>query len=66
MIPIYSMVALTRDIPDEGLVAGQAGAVVFVHGGGGYEVEFIDSSGDVIDVVSVSETDIEPLRGTTE
>ena len=36
------IVALVRDLPEEGLAAGQTGTVVFVHGGDeAFEVEFI-------------------------
>jgi hypothetical protein len=38
------VVTLVRDLPEEGLPAGQAGTVVFVHdGGAAFEVEFMIS-----------------------
>lgn len=38
----FDVVALCRDVPDEGLQAGQIGTIVFVHEEGkAFEVEFI-------------------------
>jgi hypothetical protein len=39
------VVALTCDLPDKGLVAGQVGTVVEPLGGDAYEVEFADDDG---------------------
>lgn len=42
---LLDCVALLHDRPDVGLVAGQTGTIVFEHGGGAYEVEFVDVEG---------------------
>jgi hypothetical protein len=48
------VVVLTRDLPDEKLVAGDVGTIVAVHqGGAGYTVEFVTPGGDTIAVVTV-------------
>jgi hypothetical protein len=56
-------VALLRDLPAEGLVAGQTGAVVFVHRGGeAFEVEFpLDARASV--VATVLPGDLLKLKG---
>ena len=56
-------VALIRDLPAENLLAGQMGAVVFVHdGAGAYEVEFpIEPRRSV--VLTVQRKDLLKLRG---
>ena len=42
---ILSVVALLSDVPEQGLLRGQVGAVVMSLAPGVYEVEFVDSSG---------------------
>ncbi|MGZ3379283.1 MAG: DUF4926 domain-containing protein [Isosphaeraceae bacterium] len=43
-----------EDLPDQGLQAGDLGAVVMEHGDGeGYEVEFVTLSGETVAVVSL-------------
>jgi hypothetical protein len=44
-IHLLDVVALTADIPRQGLVRGQVGAVVERLGPGVYEVEFCDDEG---------------------
>jgi len=44
-VPIFSVVALLDDIPEQGLSRGQVGTVVEGLGPGLYEVEFSDDSG---------------------
>ena len=44
-LPIHSVVALTSDLPDHGLVRGQVGTVVEVWVPDVYEVEFSDDQG---------------------
>ncbi len=63
MIEELDIVALTKDVPENGLKAGDVGTVVFVHRGGeGYEVEFIDADGDMIAVATVMAGSLRPLR----
>jgi hypothetical protein len=62
MIGEFERVALTRDLPEEGLVAGDAGTVVHVYEGGkGYEVEFFALNGRTIAVVTVMAHDVRPV-----
>jgi Domain of unknown function (DUF4926) len=57
-------VALTEDLPDYGLVAGDVGTVVFVHRGGeGYEVEFTDADGRTLAVQTLLPIQVAPVRG---
>ena len=44
-IHLLDTVALIRDVPEFGLVAGEVGAVVEVLSDDAYEVEFVDESG---------------------
>jgi hypothetical protein len=58
----FERVALTRDLPEEGLVAGDAGTVVHVYEGGkGYEVEFFALNGRTIAVATVIADDVRPV-----
>jgi hypothetical protein len=62
MISEFERVALTRDLPEEGRVAGDAGTVVHVYEGGkGYEVEFFALNGRTIAVVTVMADDVRPV-----
>ena len=54
MINEHDCVVLLRDIPTDGLTAGDVGTVVDVHGKNeGYEIEFMTLTGDTIAVASV-------------
>ena len=44
-IHLLDTVALIRDVPELGLVAGEVGAVVEVLSDDAFEVEFVDESG---------------------
>lgn len=66
MINELEIVALTVDLPEYRLKAGDTGTVVFVHGAGqGYQVEFMTLRGDTIAVVPVTPAQIR-LVGATE
>ncbi len=55
-------VALTRDLPDCGLQAGDVGTVVLAHRAGvGYEVEFTTLAGRTLAVVALHERDVRPV-----
>ena len=54
MIKEHDIVALVRDLPESGLKMGEIGAVVMVHDWSGYEVEFVDSSGKTVAVLSLA------------
>lgn len=51
----HDVVVLTRDLPDEGLLTGDVGAVVGHYAAGGYEVEFVAADGSTIAVVTVGD-----------
>lgn len=60
---LFQRVVLTKDIPDEGLRAGDIGVVVekYTRRGDipdGYELEFFTATGETIAVVSVPATSV--------
>ncbi|HUE72690.1 MAG TPA: DUF4926 domain-containing protein [Pirellulaceae bacterium] len=58
----HDMVVLTQSLPDRGLMAGDVGAIVFVHEAGkSYEVEFVAGSGATIAQVTLDASDIRPV-----
>ena len=61
MIGELEQVALVRDLPEYGLLAGDVGTVVLTHDGRGYEVEFMTLTGDTIGVVTLLATDVRPI-----
>lgn len=56
---------LTRDVPEKGLVAGDVGTVVSVHGGDhgptGYTLEFFSLSGETLAVAAVLADAVRPV-----
>lgn len=65
-IPAFERVVLTRDLPGDGLRAGDVGVVVehsAAHGNvpEGYEVEFFAASGNTVAVVSVIADNVRPV-----
>ncbi len=63
MIKEHDIVVLTRDLPEEGLAAGDAGTVVHIHdAGAGYEVEFMTLSGRTITVTTVMASQVRAVR----
>jgi hypothetical protein len=64
MIKELDCVALTADLPEYGLTAGDVGAVVHVYEGGkAYQVEFTAFDGKTIAVAKVSGEQIRSLGG---
>jgi hypothetical protein len=53
-IELLAVVALVRDLPEEGLVRGQVGTVVENWAPGVYEVEFSDGAGKTYAMVALS------------
>lgn len=45
VLKLLDVVALTRDVPDRGLVRGQVGTIVELLGPAVFEVEFADEDG---------------------
>ena len=63
MIQELDRVALTRALPEHGLVAGDIGAVVGVHQDGkGFTVEFMSLGGETIAIVTLRAEAVRPLR----
>jgi hypothetical protein len=60
----HDLVALRTGLPAHGLVAGDVGAVVFVHcGGAAYEVEFATADGRTIALETLPADQLEPISG---
>jgi hypothetical protein len=60
----HDLAALRTDLPAHGLVAGDVGAVVFVHrGGAAYEVEFVTADGRTIALETLQPDQVEPVTG---
>jgi hypothetical protein len=54
-------VVLKKDVPAHGLVVGDVGTIVMVHGeGDGFEVEFIALDGETIVVETLDASDVRP------
>lgn len=63
MIDELDTVALTRDLPEQGLACGDLGAVVHVYQDRrAYEVEFVTLTGATLAVVTLEASDVRPLR----
>lgn len=62
MIQEHERAILTRDIPEQGLKAGDVGTVVHVyHDGTAYEIEFFALDGRTLDVVTVEVGQVRPV-----
>lgn len=63
---LYTQVALAVDIPDKSLRAGDLATVVEYHpvevGEGGYTLEVFNAIGDTVAIVTLAESEIEPLH----
>jgi hypothetical protein len=53
-IEMHAVVALVKDLPEEGLVRGQVGTIVADWAPGVYEVEFCDGNGRTYAMVALS------------
>ena len=62
MIREHERVALTVDVPNRGLKAGDVGIVVMIHGDRkGYELEIFGADGHTLDVVTVEADQVRPV-----
>ncbi len=61
MISELDQVALTEDLPDHGLLRGDLGTVVLLHGAEAYEVEFVALDGETIAVVTLSKSQVRAI-----
>jgi hypothetical protein len=63
---LFTQVALARDLPERALRAGDLATIVDYHpvedGEDGYTLEVFDALGDTLAVVTVAESEIDPLR----
>ena len=56
-------VALTCDLPAHGLVRGDVGTAVLMHGNGAaFEVEFVGYDGHTVALVTLERTQVRPLQ----
>ena len=63
MIKEHDCVVLTKDLPEDGLVAGDIGTVVHIHNGGtGYEVEFMTLTGETVAIVTLLASQVRALN----
>ena len=63
MIRELDCIVLTSDLPDDGLLAGDVGTVVHVHGeGAAYEVEFMTLTGRTVAVTTVEVAQCRPVN----
>lgn len=63
MIKEYERVALTVDLPQYHLKAGDMGVVVMIHGEHeGYELEIFSADGHTLDVVTVEADQVRPVN----
>ena len=63
MIEELATIALTTDVPEHQLQAGDIGTVVLIHANGtGYTVEFLTLSGETVAVVTLSADKVRPIR----
>ncbi|MEW6718526.1 MAG: DUF4926 domain-containing protein [Chloroflexota bacterium] len=63
MIRELDTVVLAKDLKPYGLKRGDVGAVVHCYADGkAFEVEFVSGEGKTIAVVTLTETDIRPMR----
>lgn len=62
MIKEHQRIALTADVPPEGLTAGDVGTVVHVYRHGeAYEVEFVTLDGRTAAVVTLEAAQVRPV-----
>ncbi len=61
-IQLLDTVVLVRDLPEQGLKAGDLGAVVHSHSAQALEVEFVLASGHTQAVVTLTPSDLRPVR----
>ncbi len=62
MFLVHEVVRLKKDLPSSNLKAGTLGAIVMVYPESpqAYEVEFVDSDGDTLAILTLKEEDIVP------
>ena len=61
MLEETELAVLTVDLPEYGLMAGDVGTVVLVHGREGYEVEFMTLDGEMVAVTSLRAAEVRSI-----
>ena len=65
MIHQLETVVLLHDVAQHDLKAGDVGAVVHRYGDGkGFEVEFLTAEGRTLAVLTLTDSDVRPVRGS--
>lgn len=65
MIRELETVVLLRDVPQHDLKSGDVGAVVHRYGDAkAFEVEFVTAEGRSVAVLTLTESDVRPVRGS--
>lgn len=63
MIESFERVILMKDIPEKGLMKGDIGTVVFIHGNyEGYEVEFFTLKGETRSVETLTSEEVRSIN----
>lgn len=63
MIKEHDCLVLTKNLPEEGFMAGDIGTVVHIHkGGAAYEVEFMTLTGETVAIVTLEASDVRPFN----
>jgi len=62
MIELLSVVAILRDVPEQGIVRGQVGTIVEKLAPAVWEVEFSDTDGQTYAMVEASSEDLMVLQ----
>jgi hypothetical protein len=58
----HERVILTNDVPEEGLKAGDVGAIVHIHQqGAAFEVEFLTLDGETAAIATVPASQVRPV-----
>ncbi len=58
---VLDTVVLTRDLPEQGLQAGDLGAVVELYPPDALEVEFVTASGRTTALITLKSVDVRPI-----
>lgn len=59
---LLDCVVLVKDLPKFGLRAGDLGAIVAIYEPDGLEVEFVKASGETQAVLTLTDTDVRPIK----
>ena len=61
-VKLLDVVALLEERPNDGLASGQVGTVVELHSPAAFDVEFLDSTGRTIGLVTLQRPEVLLLR----